>query len=159
MPADEIMQRHAERAGWSEATQLDLALQYIANQGSDDAFEDFLQEQDGESTVPTPATLEPAGAHADPNDAACRLIGTCRIDGNAHMCLLLAVAYYSTGRSRHVRQAETPIPPEYHLQGGLNPTIDQEFQALHAAFGADGHLRTVFVDGREYALFAGPWCR
>jgi hypothetical protein len=159
MSADEIMQRHAKRAGWTDATQLDLALRYIANQGSDDAFEDFLGEQDDEDVAPAPAALAAAGAHADPNDPACRLIGTCRIGRHAYMCLFLAIAYHSDSRSRHVRQAETLIPPEYHLQAGVNPTIDQEFQALHAAFGADGHLRTVFIDGREYALFAGPWCR
>jgi hypothetical protein len=39
---------YAEKYGWSVQTQLDLALEYIANQCSDDAFEDFLQENAGD---------------------------------------------------------------------------------------------------------------
>lgn len=38
------MDFYAEKCGWNVQTQLDLALQYIANQGSDDAFDDFLAE-------------------------------------------------------------------------------------------------------------------
>lgn len=30
---------------WKDDTRLDLALEYISNQGSDDAFEDFLREK------------------------------------------------------------------------------------------------------------------
>ena len=38
-----VMDEIAEQQGWTVETQLELALQYIANQGSDDAFQDFLQ--------------------------------------------------------------------------------------------------------------------
>jgi thioredoxin-like negative regulator of GroEL len=38
------MENYADKCGWNVETQLELALQYIANQGSDDAFDDFLQE-------------------------------------------------------------------------------------------------------------------
>ena len=37
------MENYADKCGWNVETQLELALQYIANQGSDDAFDDFLQ--------------------------------------------------------------------------------------------------------------------
>jgi hypothetical protein len=45
MRADDIMQRYAARAGWSDADQLALALRYIENQDSNDAFANFLSEE------------------------------------------------------------------------------------------------------------------
>jgi hypothetical protein len=40
-----IMTRLAAEAGWNDASQLALCLQYISNQQDDSAFEDFLQQQ------------------------------------------------------------------------------------------------------------------
>jgi hypothetical protein len=49
------MENYADRCGWNVETQLELALRYIANQGSDDAFDDFLQEiADEECAEETP---------------------------------------------------------------------------------------------------------
>jgi hypothetical protein len=42
--ASTIMGQMAEQRGWDVCTQLELALEYISNQGSDDAFADFLAE-------------------------------------------------------------------------------------------------------------------
>lgn len=51
MDADSLMAKHAAAQGWTEATQLILALRYIENQGANDAFEDFLREQDDEDAA------------------------------------------------------------------------------------------------------------
>lgn len=39
---EQIIDRFARQQGWDLNTQLDLALRYIEDQGSPDAFEDFL---------------------------------------------------------------------------------------------------------------------
>ena len=39
---EQILDRHSRAQGWSESTQLELALRYIEEQGAPDAFEDFL---------------------------------------------------------------------------------------------------------------------
>lgn len=44
MSAHEIAERHQEEQGWTDATLLDLCLDYIENQKSPEAFEDFLAE-------------------------------------------------------------------------------------------------------------------
>jgi len=43
MSAESIIDRVAERTGWNDASKLALALDYIDNQQSDDAWEDFLE--------------------------------------------------------------------------------------------------------------------
>lgn len=51
MSADRIMEEVSAEAGWDVRSQLHLALQYIDNQASPDAFRDFLQQQaDAESS-------------------------------------------------------------------------------------------------------------
>lgn len=45
MEAESIMDGIAEKANWDEKTQLALALEYIENQGANDAFADFLQQE------------------------------------------------------------------------------------------------------------------
>jgi len=39
-----ILDKFAAEQGWDEASQIDVLLRYIENQGSDDAFHDFLAE-------------------------------------------------------------------------------------------------------------------
>ena len=52
MSANIILDRIAAEQGWSAATQLELALRYIDFQGSNDAFRDFLlQQQDAEEEL------------------------------------------------------------------------------------------------------------
>ena len=46
--ADDLLADAAERAGWSESRQIDVLLRYIENQGSNDAFADFLDEEVGD---------------------------------------------------------------------------------------------------------------
>lgn len=43
MSAREILEEIAEEKGWTKKTMLDLCLEYIDNQDSDDAFQDFLE--------------------------------------------------------------------------------------------------------------------
>lgn len=43
MAAREILEEIAEDHGWTKRTMLDLCLEYIDNQQSDDAFQDFLE--------------------------------------------------------------------------------------------------------------------
>jgi len=50
MSAESIMDEIAERYDWSVEDQLSAALEYIDNQGGDDAFRDFL-EQSARDTV------------------------------------------------------------------------------------------------------------
>ncbi len=38
-----LLHEAAEKQGWNTDSQLDLALEYIQNQGANDAFRDFLQ--------------------------------------------------------------------------------------------------------------------
>jgi len=45
MDAESILNEIGDKEGWNDATKLDLCLEYIANQKSDDAFKDFLQEK------------------------------------------------------------------------------------------------------------------
>jgi ERCC4-related helicase len=42
MSARDILDRHAEAAGWDESELLDLLCEYVDNQGSEDALEDFF---------------------------------------------------------------------------------------------------------------------
>jgi len=50
MSADIILEKIAAEQGWNETTQLELALRYIDFQGGNDAFRDFLlQQQDEEN--------------------------------------------------------------------------------------------------------------
>jgi len=43
MSAESIIEEFADKQGWNDKTQLDLCLEYISNQQSDDVFRDFLQ--------------------------------------------------------------------------------------------------------------------
>ena len=43
--AENILDEISERTGWNVDTQLALALEYIGNQYSDDAWRDFLERQ------------------------------------------------------------------------------------------------------------------
>jgi hypothetical protein len=43
-----------EREGWTDTTLLDVVLDYIGNQGSDDAFADYLAER----SAPEPTETE-----------------------------------------------------------------------------------------------------
>jgi len=45
MSAEYVMAKHADSQGWNETTMLDLCLEYINNQGDDQAFDDFLSEK------------------------------------------------------------------------------------------------------------------
>lgn len=45
LTASNIAYAVAGDAGWSDDTLLDLVLEYVDNQGSNDAFEDFLKEK------------------------------------------------------------------------------------------------------------------
>lgn len=38
-----ILSKYAERCGWTEEVQVDVLCEYVSNQQSDDAFEDFLK--------------------------------------------------------------------------------------------------------------------
>ena len=51
MPAEAILNELVETTGWNEATQLMLCLEYIENQQSDDAFEDFLEKRAEDENV------------------------------------------------------------------------------------------------------------
>jgi hypothetical protein len=50
--AETILDEIAEKQGWNLETKLDLCLEYIQNQGSNDAFEDFLKDRAGEESDP-----------------------------------------------------------------------------------------------------------
>ena len=52
MSSQAVMDQMAAQQGWSVATQLDLALQYIDNQADDAAFQDFLVQVAHEENVP-----------------------------------------------------------------------------------------------------------
>jgi hypothetical protein len=43
MPAESILDDKAEIMGWDTMSQLIICLEYIENQKSDEAFEDFLE--------------------------------------------------------------------------------------------------------------------
>lgn len=45
MNPEQAMERFASMQGWSVEAQLSYALNYIANQCDDPAFEDYLQQQ------------------------------------------------------------------------------------------------------------------
>ena len=59
MSAEIIMNLVADKEGWNDLTKLDLCLEYIDNQKSDEAFKDFLLEK----TVPV--EVEPSIAIID----------------------------------------------------------------------------------------------
>lgn len=41
---EDILNEHAERQGWNDASKIALLCRYIENQQCDDAFEDFLKQ-------------------------------------------------------------------------------------------------------------------
>lgn len=45
MSESNLFEEIADQQGWTEATQVDVLLRYIENQGSFEAFQDFLSEQ------------------------------------------------------------------------------------------------------------------
>jgi hypothetical protein len=51
MTAEYTLARFAEEQGWNTDSQLSLALQYIDNQRSDDAWGDFLAQQAAEENA------------------------------------------------------------------------------------------------------------
>lgn len=60
MAAEDILEHHAEEAGWSEILQIALLCEYIDNQADNAAFEDFLiQAKEEECGGPDPDELEP----------------------------------------------------------------------------------------------------
>jgi len=50
MSAETILDEIGEEQGWNDSSKLSLCLQYIENQNSDSAFEDFLRTQAEEET-------------------------------------------------------------------------------------------------------------
>ncbi len=58
MSAEAIIDEIGDDQGWNETSKLLLALQYIGNQGDNDAFRDFLRQQAEEENA---ATVEVAG--------------------------------------------------------------------------------------------------
>lgn len=44
-----ILRQYAEQNGWDEEEQLDVLSEYIDNQKADDAFDDFLDQSEGEA--------------------------------------------------------------------------------------------------------------
>ena len=71
MDAESIFSRLAHRQGWSEASQIDVLLRYIENQGSPDAFQDFLEGQAAEENASGDAADEiHPGWTTDDADAA-----------------------------------------------------------------------------------------
>src|SRR4051812_48688407 len=53
MITEQILDGFTERQGWDDNTALDLALRYIENQGSPDAWRDFLAEIASEENAGT----------------------------------------------------------------------------------------------------------
>ena len=43
MTPEEILDHYAEQQGWDDRSKIDLLLEYISNQSSNAAFEDFIQ--------------------------------------------------------------------------------------------------------------------
>lgn len=52
MSAETILDEIGDEQGWNDSSKLSLCLQYIENQGSDSAFEDFLRIQAEEENGP-----------------------------------------------------------------------------------------------------------
>jgi hypothetical protein len=61
MSAESIIDKIAERTGWNDASKLSLALVYIDNQQSDDAWEDFLVQAADEECVEDTVTCKFCG--------------------------------------------------------------------------------------------------
>jgi len=45
MDAESILNEIGDKEGWNDVTKLELCLEYIENQKSNDAFDDFLKEK------------------------------------------------------------------------------------------------------------------
>jgi hypothetical protein len=65
-------------------------------------------------------------------------------------------------RTLMVNQLEMHLEAwELRLETGLQQPkqmSEDDFSALHAAFGADGPFNTLTIAGREYVVFASPYC-
>lgn len=58
MHAEAILNEYADRAGWDESSMLFICLEYIDNQQSNDAFEDFVRRQCEEEESESDETLQ-----------------------------------------------------------------------------------------------------
>lgn len=58
MSASNVARAIQDEAGWTDATLLELCLQYISNQADDGCFEDFLQVQADEEEAMTEEVLQ-----------------------------------------------------------------------------------------------------
>lgn len=89
-------------------------------------------------TVPIPdGWWEPNGDLADPLNC---LYGT------------LVIA----GLDLHLEAWE--IRTEDEFQTTVSEDYAGEFELLYGAFSADGHFQTTTINGREYVIFASPFC-
>lgn len=81
------VQEIADKQGWTDSTLLDLCLEYIGNQQSDDAFIEFLQEKADESDeVITTGSFVFRSSQLNGDYADCKSCGT-RLDDDRHHIL------------------------------------------------------------------------
>lgn len=109
---------------------------------------------------------EPAGTVADPfritvPDDAWRHRGG-NEDPGARLGATVAVTAHSPveGKSTlymHLEAWAVHVD-EQDIQTTVDFDFDEDLAMLHAAVGAEGHFETLYVGGREYVVFASPFC-
>lgn len=62
------------------------------------------------------------------------------------------------GVSFHVEAIEVRYDDDQQMQVALNASLDERFGQWFSASNSEGTIQTVEIDGREYALFASPYC-
>lgn len=58
----------------------------------------------------------------------------------------------------HLTAIEVFFDTHSGRQMPMDPTDEEEFSSLHAAFHADGQYETIKIDGRDYVVFGDPDC-
>ena len=85
-----------------------------------------------------------------------RLSGSLDMFGISMHVLAIQVGYGPVAGPFALRDsADEDVPGE--CIGAADPTFEEDFLDLHRATGSAGHLETVFVDAREYAVFISPF--
>ena len=79
--------------------------------------------------------------NGDDADVSERLIATIEINGLFLHVEAIAVVYSQDGS----------------MQCG-SEGVEDAFDSWYDASGSDGHVQTLMIKGREYALFASPFC-
>lgn len=87
-----------------------------------------------------------------------RLSGSLDMFGISMHVLAIQVGYGPVAGPFALRESVDNDDPGECI-GAADPEFEDTFLDLHRATGSAGHLETVFVDGREYAVFVSPFSK